>query len=203
MENQRYQKGKIYRITDIGYNKCYIGSTIELLSARLSKHRNNYTHYLKGKYNFTTCFNIFEEYGVEFCKIELIEIYPCSSREELQAREGYYIRSEDCVNKVIVGRTRKEYYTDTQEHILAYAKNNKTHLKEYSKEYRETHREQLKQTKHDYYENNKEEILSKSSKPFECECGAKFTEHHKVRHLRSTKHLKLMEIINRHSFREN
>jgi hypothetical protein len=28
---------------------------------------------------------------------------------ELNAREGYYIRTLDCVNKVIAGRTPKEF----------------------------------------------------------------------------------------------
>ena len=35
MEN-KYQRGKIYKIVDIGCTKCYIGSTIETLSNRMS-----------------------------------------------------------------------------------------------------------------------------------------------------------------------
>ena len=31
MEN-KYQNSKIYKIVDVGYNKCYIGSTVEELS---------------------------------------------------------------------------------------------------------------------------------------------------------------------------
>ena len=40
MENNRYQNGKIYKFVDNGYNKCYIGSTIEALSVRMAKHRS-------------------------------------------------------------------------------------------------------------------------------------------------------------------
>ena len=29
MDSSKYQNGKIYKITDIGYSKCYIGSTCE------------------------------------------------------------------------------------------------------------------------------------------------------------------------------
>ena len=32
-------------------------------------------------------------------KIELIENYPCNSKEELTAREGYHIKQKNCVNK--------------------------------------------------------------------------------------------------------
>ena len=173
MEDQRYQKGKIYRITDIGYNKCYIGSTIELLSKRMGKHRSKYKSYLQGKYEFNTSFNIFEEYGVEFCKIELIELYPCNSKAELEAREGYYIRSEDCVNTRIEGRTNKErhhdfkynhkqYKIDNHEHIrqtaVAYYENNKEQMAVKHKHYKIDNQEHIAEKQKDYYENNKESI---------------------------------------------
>ena len=38
----RYENGKIYKITDVGYNKCYIGSTCESLSKRMERHRKQY-----------------------------------------------------------------------------------------------------------------------------------------------------------------
>ena len=52
MENQnKYQNGKIYKIIDIGYNKCYIGSTCEELSMRMARHRSNFKRFLKGSSN--------------------------------------------------------------------------------------------------------------------------------------------------------
>ena len=42
MDTNRYKHGKIYKITDVGYNKCYIGSTCESLSQRMTRHRSNY-----------------------------------------------------------------------------------------------------------------------------------------------------------------
>ena len=48
MESNRYQNGKVYKIVDNGYNKFYIGSTIEALSVRLAKHRSGYRNYLNG-----------------------------------------------------------------------------------------------------------------------------------------------------------
>ena len=118
----KYKNGKIYKIVDIGYNKCYIGSTIDLLCKRMGKHRDAYKQYNNGKAGKTTAFELFAEYGIENCKIELVEIYPCNSRTELQAREGYHIKNEECVNKVICGRTVKEYRSDNIEYIHARAK---------------------------------------------------------------------------------
>ena len=70
----KYRNGKIYKITDIGYNKCYIGSTCEELSKRLAHHRGDFKKFLRGvKVSHTRSYDLFNEYGVENCKIELIE----------------------------------------------------------------------------------------------------------------------------------
>ena len=37
-----YQNGKIYKIWDNAYTKCYIGSTVETLASRMTKHRDKY-----------------------------------------------------------------------------------------------------------------------------------------------------------------
>ena len=42
----KYQNAKIYKITDIAYNKCYIGSTTESLSLRMARHRSNFKKFL-------------------------------------------------------------------------------------------------------------------------------------------------------------
>ena len=100
-----YQKGKIYRIWDNAFTKCYIGSTVEPLSKRMTKHREKYNAYLRQTYPFTTSFALFDNFGFENCKIELLENFRCNSREELSAREGYHQRNEACVFRVHLGRT--------------------------------------------------------------------------------------------------
>ena len=45
----KYQNGKIYKIVDVGYSKCYIGSTCEELSQRMARHRAIYKQFAKGK----------------------------------------------------------------------------------------------------------------------------------------------------------
>ena len=104
----KYHNGKIYKITDIAYNKCYIGSTCEELSQRMARHRAKYKHFLKGGEVLNTrSFDLFNEYGVENCKIELIQYFKCDTLQELRRREGEHIKNTECVNKRVEGRTKK------------------------------------------------------------------------------------------------
>ena len=104
MTDRKYKWGKIYKIVDIGYNLCYIGSTTQDLSRRMSQHRANYKRHLKmsGAANVSV-YKIFQEYDIANCKIELIEYCACSSRLELESREGHYIKNNVCVNKIVPG----------------------------------------------------------------------------------------------------
>ena len=61
--------------------------------------------------------DIFEKYGVENCKIVLIEMYPCDTKDELHKREAHYITTTVCVNKQIPGRTLAEYYQDNKQRL--------------------------------------------------------------------------------------
>ena len=150
MENQnKYQNGKIYKITDIAYNKCYIGSTTEELSMRMARHRASYKRFLRGdKKSHIRSFDLFNEYGIENCKIELVEYFKCDSLQELRRREGEHIKNNDCVNKYLAGRTMKEYkqdnkdiidkylkeyYKSNKEKIQAYCFDNKEKIQEYQK----------------------------------------------------------------------
>ena len=82
-QNNKYSNGKIYKITDNAYTKCYIGSTIQPLSSRMGGHRREYKRYLLGNFTLITSFLLFQEFGKENCKIEIIEEYPCENLEQL------------------------------------------------------------------------------------------------------------------------
>ena len=89
----------------------YYGSTVNTLSRRFTQHKSSYIK----KHKPTTCHTVFAKYGVENCKIELVELFSCNSVEELNAREGFFIRENDCVNKVLPQRTEdelREYHKD-------------------------------------------------------------------------------------------
>ena len=51
----------------------------------------------------------FDEFGVENCKMVLIEECPCQNSKQLDKREGEYIENDKSrLNICIVGRTWKE-----------------------------------------------------------------------------------------------
>ena len=107
-----YQNGKIYAIKSNSGDKIYVGSTTkEYLSARMSEHRRMFKAWEKGNGNRCTSHELFSPYGVENCYIELIELFPCNTKDELLMRENHYIRSLVCVNKQLAittpGRRRE------------------------------------------------------------------------------------------------
>ena len=145
----KYNNGKIYMITDNAYTKKYYGSTIRLLCQRMAGHRNSYKKYSINKSEgLTTVFEIFNDFGVDNCKIELVEIFPCQSKSELEAREGYYIQQNICVNKYIPCRTQSQYKIDNAENVAS--KN---------KEYKIKNADLIKLKGTKYYLKNKERIL--------------------------------------------
>lgn len=160
-----YQNGKIYKITDNGYNLCYYGSTVQTLSNRLSGHKRHYTRYQAGNHHTISVFKLFDDYGVENCKIELVELFPCNSKIELLQREGHHIKNNDCVNRIVSGRTKEEYYIDNKERILERVKDNQQRntdrTKERQKVYRETHKDEQQARNKKYWQEHREELREK------------------------------------------
>ena len=74
----------------------------------MTKHRDCYKHYLHKNGNFTTVFHLFNEFGIENCRIEPLEMFPCNKKSELEAREGHDIRNEERVNRKIMGRSKQD-----------------------------------------------------------------------------------------------
>ena len=183
-----YQNGKIYSIRSYQTDLIYIGSTTQPLSKRLSTHRGNFNCWKNNNYHFVTSFELLK-YDDHY--IELIENYPCNSKEELERREGELTREfANAVNKVIPGRTKKQYYKDNKECISEYQKqyhnNNKEQLLEKQKQYYEENKEQLLEYKKQYYEDNKQKITQK----YECECGGHYIHCGEARHIKTKKHQK-------------
>jgi hypothetical protein len=163
-EINKYTNGRIYIITDIGYNKCYYGSTIRSLSHRFSQHKSHYKLYKANKKNNVSLFILFDEYGIENCKIELVELFPCSNKIELLRREGYYIKNNDCINKLVAGRTQKESKEDNKEYYQEYFKNhyqaNKEHKLQMAEIYRNNPevKEKNKEYQRQYQKDNREKL---------------------------------------------
>ena len=115
----KYNNSKIYKIEplcDHDEHEIYIGSTTRYyLSERMTHHRYDYKKWKDGQSRKSTLYDLFDKFGLEQCKIILLENVNCESLDQLHAKEAYYIKSNNCINKVIPGRTIKEYNNDNKE----------------------------------------------------------------------------------------
>lgn len=169
---EKYQKGKIYKITSTQLTKCYVGSTVSPLSIRFSQHKHRY---LKGTENPSAT----ELMKYDDAKIELVEDYPCGSKKELFAREGHWIKELDCVNVKIAGRTRVQYYQD-----------NKQKINDNAKQYYQNNLVKMKQAKKAYYESNKDALENIRGSKIKCDiCNREFRKDSISRHNKSKLHL--------------
>ena len=177
--SNKYAHGKIYKVVDNAYALCYYGSTVEVLSRRMAGHRMHYKLFGEGKRNRISVFDIFDAHGVDQCKIELVEEFPCESKEQLHKREGFYIQNNECVNKHVAGRSVAEWYADTREQRYQVAEcwrsANEEKVKKMNKNYRNKHQEQIKE--------------KRSVKCLCSVCGSEHTHHMTAQHRRTKKHL--------------
>jgi hypothetical protein len=165
----RYQNSKIYKIySDLG-DKVYIGCTTkQYLSQRMAKHKYDFTYYKKKRedtgFAFVYSYLLFDEYGVDNCKIELLETYPCNSIDEIRKREAHYIKTIPNINNY--HNWTPERIEDKKQKEKKQAKElydkNKTKLMEKGKLYREEHREELLEKGKLYREEHRDELREKA-----------------------------------------
>ena len=155
-----YQKGKIYTIRCYDDNDLiYVGSTIQPLSVRWGGHKKACKYQDNPEISIV---KLMKNKGIDMFYIELYENFPCNSKEELHRREGEITRQIGTVNKVIAGRTKKEYRKDNKQRIV-----------EQNKKYRE---------------NNKEKLLEKMKEKITCNhCGVLISRVNLERHKRTPK----------------
>ena len=153
-----YSNGKIYSIRFYDNDKLiYIGSTIQPLAVRFGGHKRSI--------NSSVFKYIQENYTGDFkcCYIELLETYECNNKNELNKKEGEIIRQYKAdekyivLNKLIAGRSYKEYYKEEQKTLEQYREDNKDKIKEYQKQYRQENIDKIKEYKKQYYQKKKAE----------------------------------------------
>jgi hypothetical protein len=202
----RYQQGKVYAIRSHQTDKWYLGSTCLTLTKRLCYHKTSLLHYNSTGDKYCSAMEMFKHNDYY---IELIENFPCQSKNELNKREGELIRihKTSLVNIYIAGRTTQEYYQENKERITEIHKewneNNKEKRKEDNKLWRETNKEKVqadmkkwrednleycKQKDREYQQKNKVEIEAKRGAKYTCLCGVSSSIKHKARHEKSKKH---------------
>jgi group I intron endonuclease len=207
--SNKYQNGKIYKIWSLETDEIYVGSTCCPLHKRMYNHRCDAKK--KAPYKLH---QEMARLGESAFKIELIEDYPCNSINDLNKREGYWIRElKATLNMRIAGRTKEEYYLDhideTKEYKKKWQHENKDKLRDKLKNYYQEHKadilarvkayteehvEDRKKYMQQYRKENKEKINAHKSETHICNvCGSVYTSSHKTRHERTKKHLQALE----------
>lgn len=175
--SEDWSLGKIYRIISNNpeVSVVYYGSTVQSLCRRMASHRSKYKRWCAGKQRSCSIFPYFKQYGIEQFHIELVEDFPCDNGEQLFTRENVYIRGFDCCNKYSAITTpeerteqRKQHYQDNAEAIS------------------------IKQKQH--YQVNAESINIKKKGKITCVCGCQIRKDSLPDHLKSKKHISLVQI---------
>lgn len=152
-----YKNGKIYMLEptcEYDEGDVYYGHTATTLVKRLSEHKRPASKLKSSKY-------LMDKYGRDNIKIVLMELYPCSCKDELKAVEAKYQRENKCVNKNIAGRTRPEWEKDNRatrnpQHVASAKKRRENMTDEEMVEYKKV----KSQRDRNYYLANREKILS-------------------------------------------
>lgn len=155
-----YQQSKIYKIISPHTDKIYIGSTTNpYLSNRKSVHKAHYDMWKDDNTKqYCSSFELYDLGDIEFI---LLELYKCDSKDELRARERYWI--EQNINNVVnlikrpvaskeeQNQRKKEYNIENKEYLAMKKKEyeiaNKEHLKEKRDEWHEANKEHVKEYK--------------------------------------------------------
>lgn len=204
-----YSKGKIYRIVCNTTGKQYVGSTINELYKRKGQHVCNHQAWKDGRYHYVSSFEVIEGGNYE---IVLVEKFPCADKQELHARERYWIETIECVNMEVPTRTQKEYreakkekitehnkeyYEEHKENIrkkqAKYYQDNKEYIKEKTRKYIEENTEKKKNMDKEYYEKNKDRLEKYYKEVVKCACGSEVSRRHIHRHTLTKKHQHWLE----------
>lgn len=107
--------GRVYKIVVGQGNDVYIGSTFNQLKYRFRQHKGNYKRWKDGKKRKTTCYDMFDKYGVKNCKMILIKEYECLNRNHLLNYEQLWISKLNCINErssagYIIRNSKKTFY---------------------------------------------------------------------------------------------
>jgi hypothetical protein len=187
-----YSKAVIYTIRyKLDDSLLYVGSTTQPLYKRWGDHKSNAYNVNCNRYNMILYQKIRETNDIKNWYIELYENSPCNNKEELHKKEGEIQRKLNaCLNRVIAGRTQKEYREEHKEEIAEMKKkwciNNP-----------DRHREQRRQ----WFINNPDKVKAinerkrlKNMSKITCECGITMRRDYLKRHIDTIKH---KEFINK------
>ena len=133
----RFARGKVYALCNSKTHDVYVGSTTTSLAERLR------WHLVAREQCQGNVQRLIRDIGPQHFEITLLQAYPCTSREELRAREAVWVRRMGTVNNNIPGRTRAQRRREQPEH------EKEEHRKHYLR-----HRERIKARTRLWYAEN-------------------------------------------------
>jgi|SRR5210317_110319 len=168
-EDIDYSKSVVYKICckNIDITDCYVGSTVRLRYRKI-RHKTSCNNEKDKGYNIPVYQFIRDNGGWDNWEVVMLEEYPeCKSKDELLKYEREHMEMLGAtLNKVVIGRPRKEW----------------------EEKYRENNREQINRSAQKYRQNNKEEINAKRAVKVECEfCGSMISKGYIAKHQRTKK----------------
>jgi hypothetical protein len=181
----------IYKIycRDSEITDCYVGST-EDFTERCRNHKKNCNNPNDAKYNYKVYKFIRANEGMDNFIIE--PIYECDVEDRYIEEQRWFELLHATLNTKSPKRSKKEWRSDNDEYLKEYFKkyneNNKETISENSKIYYENNKEIILKKVKKYNENNKETISEYKNQKHNCDCGGKYTNTHKSRHIKSIKH---------------
>jgi group I intron endonuclease len=158
-----YQNGKIYKIVNDIDDEIYIGSTVCELYKRYHQHSSG-----GSRNNGMRVVQKIRECGKSHFRIILLENYPCNSKDELKAREQFYIEQlkpalntnrANCTienKRADKARWGKTYYESHRNKIKSYREKNKSKIRETMRLYREENKERISDIRRQYIVKNKD-----------------------------------------------
>ena len=77
---------------------------------------------------------------------------------------------------------------DKKQYMKQYRENNADKIRESKKQYRENNADKIRESNKQYRQDHKEEIRIRKNRKTNCDCGGKYIEKHKARHMRTSIH---------------
>jgi hypothetical protein len=178
-----YSKAVIYTIRT--GDSLYVGSTCNFRNRKYN-HKNGVNDANSKIYNFKVYKKIRENDGEWDIKIH--KEFPCENKTQMSIEEER-VRVE--LNADLNMRTCHgldlEKEKKTQE---KYKQNNEQKIKNYYVKNSNQAKVRAKQ----FYNKNRETIIQKNKEKIICDCGCKISNGNRLRHLKTAKHIKLMEL---------
>lgn len=161
--DERYARGKIYTIRNIVEPELvYVGSTIKNLSGRFGGHKEACKRIKVLNPKSRMFYKLIENDDWSNWYIELYELFPCNSKQELTKREGNVTKEIGNLNVNIASRTEVEYRKDNQEKIAKHKKqnyqNNQSKIAEQQKQYQQNNKAKLAEYQRLYCQENKAKL---------------------------------------------